>query len=223
MKLNKWHYIIVGVLIIILLGVVFFTSSAKADVFDDFSNETMTGYIVDGEQVAFIENITVFEPEGEELFGIPFTLARLKVVSFDGLNIVDDLWMLGRIGSAESNTFYLSYKKLDEPFDVNAGGVAYDVSRHWLGDDAPPVYVGIHLMESGNLLYTFWGEVKIADGYYLGGDVLLGMESLKNRDFVDFEFWGKHNFEPDGSTFGKIFVINIAGKTSVGGGVGFEF
>lgn len=243
MKIKKNHIIIiVGVLIIILLGVVYFTSSASAEevvieeptitaivvldepgprsIWDDFSNSTMSGYVVDGQSKAIIENITIFEPEGEELFGIPLKFARFKVVSFDGINIVDELLLIGEIG--QSDTFFLSYLKMDEPFDLNAAGCLYNVTQHW-DETLTPVLVGLYVMESGNLLYTLYGEYEISTGYYIGADVMLGMESAGNRDFLDGKIWGKHNFEPDGSTYGEVFLYNISGSTYYGGGVGFRF
>lgn len=190
--------------------------------FDDWKNTTFSGYIIDGEQKAYLENITVFEPEGESFLGIPLTKAQLTVVSFDGTEIVDRLWLIGRIGSINSDTFYLSWFKLDEPFDINAGGVAYDITKHW-DSELQSMIVGVHLLENGNLMYSYYFEWEIDTGYYLGADILLGMESAWNRDFLEGKIWGKHNFEPDGSTYGEIFVINIGGKTTVGGGVGFTF
>ena len=214
--MNKIYAIIFSVLIIVL-GL---TASASAGVLDDFSNSTMSGRVIDGQAISILENISIYEPIKEELFGFPLKFARFKVVSFDGKNIVDDLLLIGEVGS--SDTFFLSYRKIDEPFDVNAGGVLYNVTQHW-DDNLPPVLIGLYIMESGNLLYTLYGEVEIDTGYYVGADVMLGMESAMNRDFLEGKVWAKHNFEPDGSTYGEIFLYNISGSTYIGGGVGFSF
>ena len=218
--------ILIALAFFIVVLVTFCEKVAQADVFDDLSNSTFSGYVmwdVDGvgKQETMFENITTFIPKDEKLFGIPFTFGRLKVTTFGNDVVIDDILLMGEIG--QSDTFYLSYRKLDEPFDVNAGGILYDVARHWWGVDAPPVYLGLYMMEGGDPLYTLYGEYEIATGYFVGVDVLLGMENFTNRDFLDGKVWGKHNFTPEGTTYGEVFVYNISGQTYYGGGVGFSF
>jgi len=189
--------------------------------YDDFHNSTLTGYIIDGASKSIIENVTIYTPEDEKFLGIPLTFARYRIVFFDGKDMVDDLLLVGKIGQ-KSDTFYVSYRKIDEPFDMNTGGVLYNVTQHW-DESLPPVLLGLYIMDDGNFMYSLLGEYEIATGYYIGADVIMGMEDLGNRDFVDFKVWGKHNFEPDGTVFGEVFVHNIFDKTYYGGGIGFTF
>lgn len=187
----------------------------------EFKNSIFTGYVLDGEaNVAMLETISVFEPEGEELFGVPLTKARYKVVLFDGVDVVDDLLLVGNIGN--SRWFKLTYRLIDEPINVNAGGVLYNASQHF-DEDLPPIYVGFYVTDNGNIMYTLEMEIEIDPGYFLGADVYMIMESLLNPDAREGKLWGKHNFEEDGSLYGEIFVYNIAGSTYVGGGIGFTF
>lgn len=205
-----------------------FCPPAQADIWDDFSNSTTTGYIVRGEHNAYIQNITVFEPAGEEILGIPIKLVRLKIVSFDGVEVVDDLLALGQTGI--SDTFYPSYRKLDEPFDLNAGGFVYDFARHWWGEEMPPVFLGFYVMESGNPLYTLYTDIDLnqffgesLNGYSVGCDVLVGMESWTNPDFREYEVWIIKDTDPEGNTFLKASITNIVENTTIMFGAGITF
>ena len=258
MKLNR---LFIGTLVVFTF--LFMGTASAGTLWDEFDNSILSGYIANGGAINVIENITVYEPVDEELFGVPLKFARYKVLLGDGKNVIDDLLLVGEIG--DSDTFYLSYRKLDEPFDVDAVGVLYNATQHW-DEDLPPVYIGVYLMEPGqvgmvdengyavysdggnpvgkgddgytlidvkdaprmftrtaSILYTLYGEYEIATGYFIGADILLGMETIFNRDFLDGKIWGKHNFKPDGSTYGEIFAYNIAGNTYVGGGIGYSF
>jgi len=235
--MNKIYAIIFSVLIIVL-GL---TATASAGVlddddsvviekhhfFDDWSNSIFNGYVIDGNAKAYIENKLMLEPEGESLFGISFKIGEWTLTSFDGKNMVDEVLLIGEIG--QSDTFYLSYLKMDEPYDLNAGGVLYNVTQHW-DDNLPPVLIGVYLMESGNFLYTLRGKYYLSEifgeatnGYSVSADMKIGMESFNNPDFRDFKFAFRKDETPDGSVYWEVFLDNIAGATYTGGGVGFSF
>jgi hypothetical protein len=217
----KTYYI--GLLVIIMAILLSLScDTAEASIWDDLKNSTFAGYAVGTGEVsqAFIENVTVYTPEDENLFGVPFKYGRYKVVSFDGKDMVDDILLIGELG--ESDTFYLSYRRLDEPFDVNAGGILYNVSQHW-SDKLPPMIVGLYIEDDGNPLYTFFGEYEIDPGYFVGCDLLLWMESLTNRNAFEGEGYVKHNLDPNGNSYIKAFVTNVVTETYYGIGVGFTF
>ena len=247
MKLNR---LFIGTLVVFTF--LFMGTASAGTLWDEFDNSILSGYIANGGAINVIENITVYEPVDEELFGVPLKFARYKVLLGDGKNVIDDLLLIGEIG--DSDTFYLSYRKLDEPFDVNAVGVLYNATQHW-DEGLPPVLLGVYITEptqypwkrwdeetdpetnnmvstsalktpyrqGGNLLFTLYGEYEIATGYFIGADILLAMETIFTRDFLDGKIWGKHNFKPDGSTYGEVFAYNIGGNTFVGGGIGYTF
>jgi len=202
---------------------------AEASIIDDLSNSTFSGMVMlEDRNEAMFENITIYTPEDEEVFGIPIDIIRYKIVRFGNDDMVDDLLAAGSID--KSNTFLVSYRKLDEPFPVNAGGFLYDVSRHWLGEDAPPVYLGFYMMDTGDPLYTLYGKVYLSEfigesgnGYYAEADILLGMEDWFNRDFLDGKISLGKDTDPSGSTYIEVFLYNISGVTYGGFGGGFRF
>ena len=212
--------------------VVFLFSSAgvaRASNWYDFTNSTLTGYVVTNEGVSsddamtVLENIAVYEPADESLFGIPMKIARHRLVMKDSKVIVDDLLLIGNVG--DSDTFYLSYRD-------DCGGVLYNVGEHWF-EGLPPVLLGLYLGNSGKLGASFYGEWIIADGYYIQADLILtrdkfGLNDMGvNNDEAQYMTNGKlsgvHNFKPDGSVYGEIFVMFVDNNPMYGGGIGYAF
>lgn len=215
-----------GILIMIAyLGISnHFCPPAQADILDDLHNSTLTGYVLDGESKAFIEHITAFEPKGEKFLGLPLTIAEYTLQSFDGKDIVDRLWMLGRIGSEKSDSFFLSYYKLDEPRDTNAYGFANDTTSQ-IETGLETLIPGVHITDGGSFFYSLRLKWEFSPGYYLGADFFMTTEKGDpfNPYTRDGKFFGRHNFEPDGSSYGEIFVIDYGNETTIGGGAGFTF
>jgi len=224
MKLSDRIYMTAFLVVIFLFS---FGGLASADtLWHEFTNSTLTGYIAncdgvsDDDAMTVLENIAVYEPVGEEVFGIPMKLARHRLVVKDGKVIVDDLLLIGNVG--DSDTFYLSYRD-------DSAGVLYNVTEHWF-EGLPPVLLGLYLGNAGKIGASIYGEWIIADGYYLQADLMLVRNKFGNdvdKDIAQYITNGKiagvHNFKPDGSVYGEIFVMFIDNNPMYGGGVGFTF
>jgi hypothetical protein len=204
-------------------------NTCDADVLDDLSNSTFSGYVARNDlNESYIENVTILEPTFGDVFGVAVKKIQYTVTFFGNDVILDDILAIGSIGV--SDTFFPSYRKLDEPFDESAYGGIYDGLRHWMGEDAPPVYLGVYFREGGNLLYTLMGQVYLNDffgestnGYYMKFDILMGMESALNREYLDGRVAFGKDFEPDGSSYGEVFLENRSGWSYYGAGAGFRF
>ena len=210
---------------LVTMGLLFFSGGvARADILDDFKNSTMTGYIIGGEATSLVESITIFKPEKQEILGVPFTFGRYKLSLIDGKNVVDDVLLVGHIGNydpAKNNTWYLYLRKIDEPFSTGSIGILYDAARHWLGEDAPPVYIGAGVMEGGELMYSLLAEWEFTPGYLVYADVYVGMESPTNRNFVEGKAGFKKNQDPEGKTYIDAFIQNVGGNSYLGVGIGY--
>jgi len=214
--------------LVMIVGIALFlrVAPAYADVLNDFHNSTMTGYIVEGSATSLVENITIFTPTEKKVLGIPMDLMRYKIVLVDGKNVVDDVLFVGHIGSydpAKNNTWHLYLRKIDEPFNTGSTGILYDAARHWLGDKAPPVYIGVGIIEGGHLMYSLIGEWEFTPGYIMFADVYMTMESWTNPDAREGKFGFRKNQDPEGKTFIELSANNISGNTYIMGGVGFTF
>ena len=216
MKLNK--------LLIATLAVFLFIGTAHAGtLWQEFDNSTLTGYIannsdmLEGDAPSVFENIAVYEPGDETMFGIPMKLARHRLVMQGDEVIVNDLMLIGSIG--DSDTFYLSYRD-------DCGGVMYNVTQHW-NEKLPPILLGAYLGNGGKLGASLYGEWIIADGYFIHADLMYFRDSDNKTEPAKFKangkFAGVHNFKPDGSVYGEIFLMYVNNKPLYGGGVGYKF
>lgn len=225
MKLSNRFY--AGIFIVMLIFLFSPSTMADADILDDMESSFFTGIIVGGDSSdaqTIVESITMFTPERKTFLGIPLDYAELKLIQFGSINnggdstlMLSEFTYAGRLW--ESDTFFLSIKQIDEPYDKWGGGFLYDW-KHW-DSDLPSFIFGLYVMESGDFLYTIDGEYEFQNGYFLGCDVQLGMETPFNRDWFDGDIiYLKKDLNPEGEYFAKLGMRNLFGTNYLYGGIG---
>jgi len=198
------------------------STKSKGAFIEDISSSLFTGVTKGGETILITKSI--YESDASEnLWGLPLNFVKYEAIQLGNLDGTPDSTELfeqtifaGNIG--DSDTFYLSLVKNDNPYDDWGAGFIYDPS-HWGNIEGFDCRVGTYMLESGRGLILVDARYEIATGYWINAEADLGMEAWGNRDYLDGAVYLSHNLKPDGSMILKGGIMNLAMENYIYAGI----